>query len=215
MESKEIYVLGIGGSSPLFVDLAEACGYAVKGFFHYNNSRTGAIDHGFLIMGSFEDLYKMDLQGKNFILSMGDMAIRKQISEKLLSLGANIPTLIHPTAIVSRFADISSVGVLIGAGCIIQNDDIICSHVVIRDQALICHQTTIEEYCFVGPKSLVGAHVTLRTMAFIGQSATLISGKVPEVGENTIVGAGSLVTKSLPSNCVAIGNPAKVIKEKQ
>ena len=87
---KEIYVLGIGGSSPLFVDLAEACGYAVKGFYHYNNSRTGEIDHGFRIMGSFDDLYKNDLRGKNFILSMGDMAIRKQISEKLLSLGANI-----------------------------------------------------------------------------------------------------------------------------
>lgn len=49
-------------------------------------------------------------------------------------------------------------------------------------------------------------------MAFIGQSATLISGKVPEVGENTIVGAGSLVTKSLPSNCVVMGNPAKIVK---
>ena len=207
---KEIYILGVGGSTPLFVDLAEACGYTVKGFYHYNDSRTGEVDHGFLIMGSFDDLYKNDLRGKNFILSMGDMAIRKQISEKLLSLGANIPTLIHPTSQVSRFATISPVGVLIGAGCIIQADDVIDSHAVIRDMALICHQTTIGKYCFVGPKALVGAHITLDELAFIGQGAILISGKVREVGANALVGAGSVVTKAVSPNSVMIGFPAKV-----
>ena len=32
-----------------------------------------------------------------------------------------------------------------------------------------------------------------------------------ELGDNTIVGAGSIVTRDIPANCVAVGNPAKVI----
>lgn len=206
---KEIYVLGIGGSSPLFVDLAGACGYTIKGFYHYNDTRTGEIDHGYEILGSFEDLYKTNIKDKNFILSMGDMQIRRDVSEKLLSLGANIPTMIHPTAQISRFTEVSPVGVLIGAGCVIQADDKICSHAVIRDMALVCHQTVIGEYCFVGPKALIGAHITLKELSFIGQGSILISGKVGEVGEKSLVGAGSVVTKPVPDNCVVVGFPAK------
>lgn len=34
-----------------------------------------------------------------------------------------------------------------------------------------------------------------------------------KIGDNVILGAGSVVTKDIPSNCMAIGNPAKVIKK--
>ncbi|MDM1550616.1 hypothetical protein HX095_05255 [Empedobacter falsenii] len=33
------------------------------------------------------------------------------------------------------------------------------------------------------------------------------------IGDNTIIGAGSVVTKDIPSNVIAVGNPCKVIKE--
>jgi maltose O-acetyltransferase len=32
------------------------------------------------------------------------------------------------------------------------------------------------------------------------------------IGENSVVGAGTVVTKDIPANCVAVGNPARVIK---
>lgn len=207
--NKEIYILGIGGSTPLFIDLAEACGYSVKGLYHYNDTRTGEIDHGFTILGSFDDLYKQNIQNKNFMLSMGDMHIRQVVAEKLLSLGANIPTMVHPSAQISRFSKISDSGVLIGAGCIIQADCQIASHVVIRDMALICHQVRIDEYCFVGPKALVGAHTSLEKSSFIGQGAILISGKVSNVGEKATIGAGAVVTKPVEEKDTVIGFPAK------
>ena len=34
-----------------------------------------------------------------------------------------------------------------------------------------------------------------------------------EYGKNTVVGAGSVVTRSIPANCVAVGNPCRVIKK--
>ncbi|CAE7594888.1 unnamed protein product [Symbiodinium microadriaticum] len=53
--------------------------------------------------------------------------------------------------------------------------------------------------------------VHIKQNAWIGDSAIVLKGVT--VGENSIVGAGALVTKDVPDNCVVGGNPAKVIKE--
>jgi acetyltransferase-like isoleucine patch superfamily enzyme len=45
--------------------------------------------------------------------------------------------------------------------------------------------------------------------ASIGSGATLLCGVI--IGENAIVGAGSVVTKDVPANTVVVGNPAKVL----
>ncbi len=110
VERKEIYVLGVGHNTPVFIDLALACGYKIAGMYHYAEGRTGEIDHGFEILGSFTDLFSSErLDGKNFLLSMGDIAIRKELTEKIEAKGGKIPTLIHPSAVISAFATIASV----------------------------------------------------------------------------------------------------------
>lgn len=210
---KEIFVLGIGGSTPVFIDIAEACDYKIAGLYHYNDERTGENDHGYPILGSFEDLYQSDIKGKMFLLSQGDMKIREEVTNKIKQLGGLIPTLVHPTSVISKYAKISNKGVIIGANCIVQADSVIKSNAVLRDMALVCHQTIIGNYCFVGPKALVGAHIEVQDFAFIGQDSLLVSGKVGTMGANSLLGAGAVLTKELPANVVAVGNPARVIKK--
>ncbi|WP_221628021.1 acyltransferase [Teredinibacter franksiae] len=53
--------------------------------------------------------------------------------------------------------------------------------------------------------------VTLKENVWIGQRA--IIGKGVTIGENSIIGAGAVVTKSIPANTIAAGNPAKIVKE--
>ena len=80
---KEIYALGVGHNTPVLIELAEACGYKVMGLYHYNDSRTGEYDHGFEILGSFDDLFCKDsLCDMNFLLTMGDSKIRAELSDK-------------------------------------------------------------------------------------------------------------------------------------
>lgn len=210
---KEIFVLGIGGSTPVFIDIAEACDYKIAGLYHYNDERTGENDHGYPILGSFEDLYQSDIKGKMFLLSQGDMKIREEVTNKIKQLGGLIPTLVHPTSVISKYAKISNKGVIIGTNCIVQADSVIKSNAVLWDMALVCHQTIIGNYCFVGPKALVGAHIEVQDFAFIGQDALLVSGKVGTMGANSLLGAGAVLTKELPANVVAVGNPARVIKK--
>lgn len=52
--------------------------------------------------------------------------------------------------------------------------------------------------------------VRIGSKVWIGGGAVILPGV--EIGEGTTIGAGSVVTRSIPARCVAVGNPAKVIK---
>jgi len=211
---KQIYALGVGHNTPVFIDIAEQCGYEVVGLYHYNDQRTGEVDHGFKILGSFDDLFSSnDLHGKSFLLTMGDNEIRSQLTEKILSLGGSIPSLIHPTAVISRFADISDRGVYISAYTHIQADTKIGQGTVVLSGVNISHTNTIGKYCFIAGGATVGAYTTIEDYVFIGQGALSISGKVERIGTHAYVGARALLTKDVDEYNVVAGSPAKVIKK--
>lgn len=208
--NRGIYLLGVGHSTPFFIELAEACNYDVLGLYHYNDDRTGEIDHGIPILGSFSDLYISDIRGKNFMLTMGDMSIKQEESNKIRSLGGIIPTLIHPNAIISRFAKVSDCGVLICSSCEIHSDAIVEDGCVLWPQVIIEHNTHLHEYVFCGPKAYIGAYIEVFEKSFIGQCSICISGKVESIGKQALIGAGAVVTKSIPPKTAVKGNPAKI-----
>lgn len=204
-----IYVLGIGGATFSRIDLAKACGYEPLGLYHYNDDCTGQVLHGYTVLGSFEDMFAGDLSGKKFLLTMGDMQIRKDLFQRIISVGGVVPTLIHPTAQISEFANISPNGVIIDSQSIVQSDCVVEEGVFICSQSMICHQTTIEPYVFIAPRALIGARLNVGQFSFIGQNATIISTKVKEIGAYSTVGAGAVVTKPVEKKSVVVGNPAK------
>lgn len=214
MKEKKLYALGVGHNTPVFIDIAEQCGYKVVGLYHYNNERTGEIDHGFCILGSFNHLFATDdLQGKSFLLTMGDNTIRSQLIERIISLGGDVPTLIHPTAVVSRFARISSIGVYVGAFTHVQADTEIEQGTVILSGVNISHTNHIGKYCFVAGGATIGAYTVVEDYVFVGQGALSISGKVGRIGCHSCVGAKSLLTKEVNAFSVVMGSPAREIKK--
>ena len=53
--------------------------------------------------------------------------------------------------------------------------------------------------------------VTLRRGCWVGANVTILAGV--EIGENAVIGAGSVVTKSIPAHTVAVGNPAQPLSK--
>lgn len=210
---KKIYALGVGHNTPVFIDLALDCGYEIVGLYHYNGDKTGEVDHGYKILGSFDDLFsRKSLQGLNFLLTMGDSKIRTELSKKIISKGGLVPTLIHPTSIISKFAKISDVGVYISAFSFVQADSFVGDNTVILSHVNISHTTHIGKGCFVAGGAIIGAYTKMEDNVFVGQGALSISGKVSIIGQGAYVGARSLLTKDVPANTVVAGIPAKVIK---
>lgn len=103
----------------------------------------------------------------------------------------------------------------IGSGFINRHVQIRCfdsihigKQVTISENVMIwdtdAHEVLREGYRKSGP-------VTIGDKVWIGANVTILKGV--SIGANSIIGAGALVNKSIPANCMAAGNPAKVIKE--
>lgn len=85
----------------------------------------------------------------------------------------------------------------------------------INEGSLIGHNVTIATLNHdINPKtraSLTPSPVKIGKNVWIGSDCTILPGV--EIGDGAIIGAGSVVVKSVPKNSIAVGNPARVIKE--
>lgn len=193
------------------IDFALSCGYTIGGLYHYKEGRTGDIDHGYRVLGTFEDLFSQNLTGRNFLLTMGDNELRMSLTERIIAAGGKVPTLVHPKAEVSRYADISPVGVYIFPFTFIQADTKVGHNTVILSHVNVSHTNVIGAGCFIAGGSMIGAYTEIRDSVFIGQGVLSISGKVKCIGSHAYIGAGSLLTKDVPPGSLMVGRPAKQI----
>lgn len=210
--NNSIYVLGIGHNSIAMIDLAEDCGYEIAGLYHYNHERTGEEYFGFKIVGCTENLLSKDsLEGMNFLLTMGDNAIRTDLYNRIITKGGNIPTLVHPSATVSKRALLGN-GVIIMPQSIVQADVEIGNNTIITIHTAISHSVKIGDNCFISGNNLIGAYVHIEDNCWIGQASLIVSGTVNIVGHHSILGAGSVLRNDMRPGCLYLGNPARLIK---
>lgn len=121
---------------------------------------------------------------------------------------------------IGTFVEIQK-GVSVGKNCKISSHTFICEGVHIDDNVFVGHNVTFINDKF--PKSVntdgslqtkedwTLVEIFVKKCASIGSSATIIGGVT--IGENSIVGAGALVTENVPPNSVVAGVPAKIIRK--
>lgn len=119
---------------------------------------------------------------------------------------------IHPDAFIGPFCEVQK-GSSIGKGTRIQSHSFICDGVHIGENCFIGHGVMFTNDKFDW-NDKEGNEWTKRSTIVkdnvkIGNNATILP---VEIGKNSIVGAGSVVTKNVPANCVVAGNPAKILR---
>lgn len=83
--------------------------------------------------------------------------------------------------------------------------------VVIHLSAKIGMNVNLSQFCTIGSNK--GKAATVGNGVYIGPSCCIVEDVY--IGENAIIGAGSVVVKNIPANSVAVGSPAQVIKMKK
>lgn len=110
------------------------------------------------------------------------------------------------------------------ANVLIENDVVIGNNVTIKSGVQLWDGVRIEDNVFIGPnatftndlmprsqKAYRQLQTTIKRNASVGANATLLPGIT--VGQNAMVGAGSVVTKDVPDGVVVLGNPARVVRK--
>jgi len=113
--------------------------------------------------------------------------------------------------------------IVIGSDTGISGTTIVAAKSVkIGNSCLIGANVTITDYDFhstkpegrrynTNAKEIGCSSVVIEDNVWLGMNVIILKGV--RIGRNSIIAAGSVVTKSIPSNCIAGGNPAKILKE--
>ena len=120
---------------------------------------------------------------------------------------------------IGTFVEVQK-GVKIGRHCKVSSHTFICEGVTIEDEVFIGHNVVFTNDLF--PRATANGQLQteadwkcvptlVKRGASIGSGAVLLCGIT--IGENSIIGAGSVVTKDVPANAIVAGNPARVMKK--
>lgn len=211
---QRLVILGAGGFAREVLDVYLACNEAGWGPFEVlgflaDGEHAGSLVNDLPILGGIEWLAGRD--DLLAICAVGDPAVRRTIVRRATGAGARFHSVIHPKATLTRRVEIGP-GTVITAGCVLTNQIRIGSHVHLNLNCTVGHDTVIEDYVTVAPGVHISGNVTLGAGSNIGTGAVII--QQHSVGSGAVIGAGAVVTTDIPPDTVAVGMPAKAIKER-
>ncbi|MDP2088624.1 MAG: acetyltransferase [Flavobacteriaceae bacterium] len=145
-----------------------------------------------------------------FTIGIGNPVLRKQLYDKFTALGGAFTSTISPLATIGHYGNQIRIGTNILTGAILSNSLIIGKGCIIYYNSIITHDCKIGDFVEISPCVTLLGRCEIGSFSQIGANATVLPDV--KIGVNVIIGAGSVVTKDLPDNCVAVGIPAKIIK---
>jgi sugar O-acyltransferase (sialic acid O-acetyltransferase NeuD family) len=148
-----------------------------------------------------------------WITAVGDNAARRDLVQRIAALrSANLRpwSCLHPSAQVGGEVDIGE-GTCLAPGAVITTRARLGRHCILNVNASISHDADVGDFCNLNPGVTICGNVRMGDGCYIGAGATIIDGV--SVGPWTVVGAGAVVVDDLPGGCLALGVPARVVRQ--
>ena len=196
----KLIIIGAGGHGKVVADNALKNGYTDICFV--DDHSTGEC-MGFPIVGTSTDIQALNDGKTDFIIGIGNNAVRKTIAE---TYNVNWVSIVHPSAQIAFNAEIGK-GTVVMANAVVNVCATIGEHCIINTGAIVEHDNVIENYAHISPNVALGGTVCIGTLTHVGIGATVKNNT--EICSDCTIGAGAVVIKNIKEPGTYVGVPIR------
>jgi len=204
---KKLAILGASGHGKVVAEIAELNDWDEVIFFDDAWPRVSSIEH-WKVSGNTDEMIKRIDDFEGAIVAIGNNLIRFNKTDHLLKSGFKLVKLIHPNAVVSKYAEIGK-GTVIMAGTIINPFSKVGESSIINTSATVDHDCLIGEAVHICPGTNLSGGVIIGDRSWIGVGSVVR--QCIKIGKDVVIGAGAVVVKDVKDGNTVVGIPAKPI----
>ncbi len=209
---KHLGIYGAGGHAKEVAWLATTLGYPLSSLKHFVDEEFYCNRCAFPELSLYQDFLSKYGQS-DVVIAIGCPAARERAFNRIRCHGHSFPSLVSPTAMVSRNAKLGE-GVTIFPGCIISEDveleDFVCMNVL----SSVSHDCKLGRFSTLSPHASICGYVSLGERVLVGANGCILEGnpyQLRHIGSDSRIGGGALVTNDISPGLTVVGVPARPI----
>ena len=206
--SKRVYLFGYSGHAYVIIESVYKLGYTIMGYFA--DKEVTSNPYQIPYFGSEKNVDSKTIIKDDFVFpAVGDNQIRAKLVTFFDKNQLNQFPIIDPTARVSATVNIG-VSTYIGKNVCINAQARIGKGVIINTAAIVEHECVVEDFTHIAPGAVLCGNVRIGERTFVGAN-TVVRNNL-SIDSSIIIGAGSVIVKSINNKGVFVGNPSRKIK---
>ncbi len=207
---KNIIIIGAGGFGRELLWWIEDINkvqptWDIKGFIDDNLNALDSVECDYKIIGTIKDYIPQE--DDEFALALGSPELKRKIVSLIKEKGGKFATIIHPTAMVSKFAHYGE-GLIMFPNSKLSCNSTVGDFVTILS-TLIGHDTFIDDYTVISGGCNIVRNVRIGKDVFL--AAGVCIAQDVHIGDGAYLGLGSVILKDVEPHTTMFGNPARPI----
>jgi sugar O-acyltransferase (sialic acid O-acetyltransferase NeuD family) len=206
MSKPGLILIGDGGHARSCIDVIEQHGqYQIIGLVGLPEQKQTQ-QLGYTVIASDDVLYELAKTYQYALITIGQIQTaehRLRLYQHAVQSGFHIPTIIAPSAHVSRYASIGT-GSIVMHGAIVNAGARVGNNCIINSRALIEHDAIVDDHCHISTGAILNGDVTVGAGSFIGSGCVIKEGL--SIGKGCVVGMGLTVRHKLADYTRFIGH---------
>lgn len=207
---KDIVIVGASGFGRELVQWIEDINrvspeWNILGFIDDNIDALDGYECGYKIIGSIRDWTP---SSNHFhVCALAFPKVKKRVVQMLEDRGAVFATIVHPTALVNKYAKIGK-GVVVTPRSNINANAVVGDYVSILGSG-IGHDAVVGDFSTLSGRCSINGHVNVGREVYVACGVSIAPSKT--IGDGATIGIGSVVVNNVKAGITVFGNPAKKI----
>ncbi len=206
MSKPGLILIGAGGHAHACIDVIEQHGhYEIAGLIGLPEE-IHARHFSYCVIGTDNDLPALAKTYRHAVITAGHIQsadLRRRLYQRALDANFKLPTIVAPTAYVSRHASIGA-GSVVMHGAIVNAGAKVGNNCIINSCALVEHDAKVADHCHISTGAILNGDVSVGAGSFVGSGSVIREGIA--IGEDCLVGMGLCVRHHLVDRARFIGD---------